>query len=71
VGAGAPGYGKRFAHILGQYSIQLTVTYGLGSALHEDNRYFNSERTHSARIKNWDRPPLNRSHLVLLFSSCL
>jgi hypothetical protein len=41
-GQGASGYGKRFANILGQYSIQRTVTYGLGSALHEDNRYFNS-----------------------------
>jgi hypothetical protein len=39
---GASGYGKRFANILGQYSIQRTVTYGLGSALHEDSRYFNS-----------------------------
>jgi hypothetical protein len=41
---GASGYGKRFANILGQSSIQRTVTYGLGSALHEDNRYFNSGR---------------------------
>src|SRR5213595_608164 len=39
---GGSGYGKRFANILGQYSIQRTVTFGLGSALHEDNRYFNS-----------------------------
>ncbi|HEY4678234.1 MAG TPA: hypothetical protein VIJ01_13785 [Candidatus Angelobacter sp.] len=39
---GASGYGKRFANIWGQYSIQRTVTYGLGSALHEDNQYFNS-----------------------------
>jgi hypothetical protein len=39
---GASGYGKRFADILGQYSIQRTVTFGLASALHEDNRYFNS-----------------------------
>ena len=39
---GASGYGKRFANILGQYSIQRTVTYGLSSVLHEDNRYFNS-----------------------------
>jgi hypothetical protein len=39
---GASGYGKRFANILGQYSIQRTATFGLGSALHEDNRYFNS-----------------------------
>ncbi len=41
---GGSAYGKRFANILGQYSIQRTVTYGLGSALHEDNRYFNSGR---------------------------
>ena len=39
---GGSGYGKRFANILGQYSIQRTVTFGLESALHEDNRYFNS-----------------------------
>jgi len=39
---GASGYGKRYANILGQYSIQRTVTFGLASALHEDNRYFNS-----------------------------
>jgi len=39
---GGSGYGKRFANILGQYSIQRTVTFGLSSALHEDNRYFNS-----------------------------
>jgi hypothetical protein len=39
---GASGYGKRFANIIGQYSIQRTVTFGLGSVLHEDNRYFNS-----------------------------
>jgi len=36
------GYGKRYGNILGQYSIQRTVTFGLASALHEDNRYFNS-----------------------------
>lgn len=39
---GASGYGKRFANILGQYSIQRTVTFGVSSVLHEDNRYFNS-----------------------------
>lgn len=39
---GASGYGKRYANILGQYSIQRTVTFGLAGALHEDNRYFNS-----------------------------
>jgi hypothetical protein len=39
---GASGYGKRYANIVGQYCIQRTVTYGLASVLHEDNRYFNS-----------------------------
>ena len=39
---GASGYGKRAANILGQYSIQRTVTFALSSAFHEDNRYFNS-----------------------------
>jgi hypothetical protein len=39
---GASGYGKRFANIEGQYSIQRTVTFSLSSVLHEDNRYFNS-----------------------------
>ncbi|MGA8041512.1 MAG: hypothetical protein WCA37_01795, partial [Terracidiphilus sp.] len=32
----------RVANIFAQYTIQRTVTYGLGSAFHEDNRYFNS-----------------------------
>jgi hypothetical protein len=41
---GASGYGKRTANILGQYAIQRTVTFGLASALHEDNRYFGSGR---------------------------
>lgn len=41
-GQGASGYGKRYMNILGQYSIQRTVTFGLSSAFHEDNRYFNS-----------------------------
>jgi hypothetical protein len=39
---GASGYGRRYANILGQYSIQRTVTFGVSSLLHEDNRYFNS-----------------------------
>jgi len=41
-GQGASGYGKRFGDIVGQYSIQRTVTFGVSSVLHEDNRYFNS-----------------------------
>lgn len=43
-GQGASGYSKRLANILGQYTIQRTVTFGLASAFHEDNRYFNSGR---------------------------
>jgi hypothetical protein len=39
---GASGYGKRYASIIGQYSIERTVTFGLSSIFHEDNRYFNS-----------------------------
>jgi hypothetical protein len=39
---GASGYGKRFASIVGQYTIQRSATFGVASALHEDNRYFNS-----------------------------
>lgn len=42
---GASGYGKRYANILGQYYIQKTVTFGLSSAFHEDNRYFNSGKS--------------------------
>ena len=44
-GQGASAYGKRYANILGQYSIQRTVTFGLSSLLHEDNRYFNSDKS--------------------------
>lgn len=44
-GQGASAYGKRYANILGQYSIQRTVTFGLSSVLHEDNRYFNSGKS--------------------------
>ena len=39
---GASGYGKRVANIMGQYAIQRSVTFGLASLLHEDNRYFGS-----------------------------
>ncbi len=47
---GASGYGKRFVNIFGQYSIQRTVTFCLSSALHEDNRYFNS-----GKVGMWSR----------------
>jgi len=39
---GGSGYGKRFGNIMGQYTIQRTVTFGMSSLLHEDNRYFGS-----------------------------
>ena len=39
---GASGYGKRVANIAGQYGIQRTVTFGLSTLFHEDNRYFGS-----------------------------
>jgi hypothetical protein len=39
---GASGYAKRTGNILAQYGIQRTVTFGLSSLLHEDNRYFGS-----------------------------
>lgn len=41
---GASGYGKRYADIMGQYAIQKTVMFGLESLLHEDNRYFGSQK---------------------------
>jgi hypothetical protein len=47
---GASGYGLRFANILGQYSIQRTVTFAASSLLDEDNRYFNS-----GKRGIWDR----------------
>lgn len=39
---GLSGYGKRYVNITAQYCILRTVTFGLSSALHEDNLYFNS-----------------------------
>jgi hypothetical protein len=49
---GASGNGKRYANILGRYYIQRTVTFGVSSALHEDNRYFNSGKTGFGRISD-------------------
>jgi hypothetical protein len=39
---GAAGYGRRVANIAAQYGIQRTVTFGIASLMHEDNRYFGS-----------------------------
>ena len=44
-GQGADGYAKRFANSFGEHLIRQTITYGVSSALDEDNRYFRSERT--------------------------
>jgi hypothetical protein len=44
-GQGAEGYGRRFASSFGENMVRQTITYGLSSALDEDNRYFSSERT--------------------------
>jgi hypothetical protein len=41
-GQGGAAYGKRVGNITGQYVIQRTVTFGISSLLHEDNRYFGS-----------------------------
>jgi hypothetical protein len=41
---GASGYGKRFANDMAYNAVRQTVTYGLSELLHEDNRYFASNR---------------------------
>jgi len=44
-GQGAEGYGRRFANSYAGHIVQSTVMYGMGAALHEDNRYFRSGLT--------------------------
>ncbi len=44
-GQGGIGYGRRFASAYGEHIIQSTSMYGLGTVLHEDNRYFLSGET--------------------------
>jgi hypothetical protein len=44
-GQGAEGYGRRFASSFGENVVRQTITYGISSAIDEDNRYFRSERT--------------------------
>ncbi len=44
-GQGADGYARRFASSFGENVTRQTITYGVSSALDEDNRYFRSERT--------------------------
>lgn len=48
-GQGAEGYGQRFGSLYGQRAIAEAAQYGLGAALHQDNRYFASGRHGFAR----------------------
>jgi hypothetical protein len=49
-GQGAEGYGKRFGNNLAYNGVRQTITYGLSEALHEDNRYFASNRKGFGRV---------------------
>jgi hypothetical protein len=42
---GIDGYAKRFGNSYGEYIIRQSLTYGLSSALGEDNRYIRSDQT--------------------------
>jgi hypothetical protein len=44
-GQGGDGYARRFANDYAQHVIRQTIMYGAADLLHEDNRYFPSERT--------------------------
>jgi hypothetical protein len=44
-GQGMEGYSKRFASSYGQRVIDKTIVFGLGSILHEDPRYYKSEKS--------------------------
>jgi hypothetical protein len=44
-GGGMEGYGKRFASSLGQKAVSRSVWQGLGYLMHEDPRYFRSDRS--------------------------
>jgi len=51
-GQGAAGYGRRVASSYAGHIVQSTVLYGTSTALHEDNRYFQSGLTGvKARLK--------------------
>lgn len=51
-GQGARGYGHRFGDYLARTGIERTMQWGLESALHEDNRYFQSGKHNAwARLK--------------------
>jgi hypothetical protein len=44
-GQGGSGYGKRFANNVAYNGVRNTLQHGTAALLHEDNRYFASERT--------------------------
>jgi len=48
-GQGSEGYFKRWGSVMAYNVVRQTITYGLSEALHEDNRYFASNR------KGWRR----------------
>ena len=43
-GGGTEGYGRRLANVYGTRFVRSTIEYGTAAALHEDNRYFPSEK---------------------------
>jgi hypothetical protein len=49
-GQGGSGYQKRFCNNMAYNAVRTTITYGLSEALHEDNRYFRSEK-HGTRAR--------------------
>ena len=49
-GQGARGYGRRFGSVYGEHLIGSTVGNAIAFGLHEDNRYFKSERTGVGRL---------------------
>lgn len=43
-GGGVDGYGRRLANVYGTRVVRSTIEYGTAAILHEDNRYFASEK---------------------------
>jgi hypothetical protein len=48
-GQGASGFATRFASNMGGVVVHTTITYGLATAFHEDNRYFASHQSSKKR----------------------
>jgi hypothetical protein len=49
-GQGAEGYGRRFGSAYGEHLMASTVSNAIAFGVHEDNRYFKSERTGVGRL---------------------